>query len=306
MAQANNNSHVAVTPEKVLTAAVAQAGTFTLDYPIGYGIGDFGLQSPNHKLSVGGKIFTSSDDFSVAFTSSTVITVTWKNATTIAAGQKVRLQLDVTGGDKSSAEYIRLPPRVSPIHVVQLDLGAPIAASATFFRAAAAVGGAGALTLLKTTLDVPRNITITSAGDDTGDTFTVTGADEYGATMIETITGANAGVAAGVKAFKTVSSIVASGASAGNVSIGFGDVLGLPIWVGGSGAAIKLLEKQDGAEATPGTIAAGLARATQSTATTVDVRGRYDPNAACDGAKRFTIVVAVEDPTYLGNSQYDG
>lgn len=306
MAQANNNSHVAVTPEKVLSSAVAQAGTFTLEYPLGYGIGDFGLQSPNHKLSVGGKIFTSSDDFSVVFTSSTVITVTWKNATTIAAGQKVRLQLDVSGGDKSSAEYIRLPPRVSPIHVVQLDLGAPIASSATYFRAAAAIGGAGALTLLQTTLDVPRNIIITNAGNDSADTYTVTGTDEYGATMIETITGANAGVAAGVKAFKTVSSIVASDASAGNVSIGFGDVLGFPIWVGASGAAIKLLEKQDGAAATAGTIVAGLARATQSTATTADVRGTYGPNAACDGAKRFTVVVAVEDPTYKGNSQYDG
>src|SRR5690349_11052356 len=39
-------------------------------------------------------------------------------------------------------------------------------------------------------LDVPRNIRITSAGNDTGITFTVSGFDQYGQAMTETITGA--------------------------------------------------------------------------------------------------------------------
>ena len=295
----------AVTPEKTLTSAVAQAGTFTLDYPANTTVDDYSVKSPNHVLSIGGKRYTSSDDFSIAFGASSA-TVTWKNANTIPAGQKARAQLDKVGGDYQQDDPIVFPARVRPMHVVELHLGAPDTSSATYFRAAAAVGGAGALTLLQTTLDVPRNIIITNAGDDTGDTYVVLGADEYGVAVSETITGANAGVAAGVKAFKTITSITASGASAGNVSIGFGDVLGLPIWIPASGAAYKLLELVDGAAATAGTIVAGLARATQSTATTADVRGTYDPNSACNGALVFDIVVAVEDPNYKGNAQYDG
>lgn len=298
----------AITPEKLLTSAVAQAGTFTLDYPSGYTVDDFAIDSPRHILGVGAapgskKYYSNADDFTLAFGASS-ITVTWKNATSIPANSYAKLQLDLPGAQDDATVELVLPSQVRRTHVVEIDLGAPDASSATYFRAAAAIGGAGALTLLQTTLDVPRNIIITNAGDDTGDTYVVTGTDEYGATMIETITGANAGVAAGVKAFKTVSSIVASGASAGNVSVGFGDVLGLPIWIQSSAKVLK--EEQDGAAATAGTLVAGLARATQSTATTADVRGTYDPNAACDAAKRFQLTVVVEDPTYKGNPQYDG
>ena len=39
------------------------------------------------------------------------------------------------------------------------------------------------------TFDEPRNVTITSTGDDTGVTFTVTGTDETGAAQTEEITG---------------------------------------------------------------------------------------------------------------------
>jgi hypothetical protein len=51
---------------------------------------------------------------------------------------------------------------------------------------------------------------------------------------------------------------------------------------------------------------AGLATGTVSTATTADVRGTYDPNVACDGSKGFKLIVALQDPQFLGNPQYDG
>ena len=70
------------------------------------------------------------------------------------------------------------------------------------------------------TFDEPCNITILSAGDDSGDTFTVTGTDVNGDAQTEEITGANAGTATGSKYFKTVSQIATDGASAGNVSAG--------------------------------------------------------------------------------------
>lgn len=298
----------AVTANLVLGTAVAQAGTFTIDYPTDYTVDDFTLDAPKHILgygaSAGSKVYTSSaDDFSLAFGASS-ITVTWKNATTLAVGTVVSLQLDLPGANNDPTEELVLPAQVRRAHVVTLDLGKPDTSSATYFRAAAAIGGAGALTLLQTTLDVPRNIIITNAGDDTGDTYVVVGTDAYGVAVSETITGANAGVAAGKKAFATVSSITASGASAGNVSIGFGDVLGLPIWVPSAANFIK--DWEDGGDITDGTIVYGLARATQSTATTADVRGTYDPNSACNAAKHFKLLVVVDDPTYKGNAQYDG
>lgn len=296
-----------VTADKLLTSAVAQAGTFTIDYPENTTVDDFTLSSANHVLGVGSnpyskKYYTGADDFTVSFGASS-ITVTWNNATSIPANSYVNLQLDAPGADVDEDSII-YPAGVVPAFPVYLDLGKPDTSSATYFRAAAAIGAGGALTLLQTTLDVARNIIITNAGDDTGDTYVVTGTDIHGAAMVETITGANAGVAAGKKAFKTVSSIVASGASAGNVSVGFGDVIGLPIWVPSSGFLIK--ELQDGAAATAGTLVAGLARATASTATTADTRGTYDPNAACDGAKHFGLIVFADDPTYVGNPQYAG
>ena len=82
------------------------------------------------------------------------------------------------------------------------------------------------------TFDQPRNVTITSAGDDTGITFTVTGTDETGAAQTEVITGADTDVAIGTSYFATVTQIAASGASAGNVSAGSGSSIAAVIFRG--------------------------------------------------------------------------
>jgi hypothetical protein len=92
---------------------------------------------------------------------------------------------------------------------------------------AASLGAAGNLTLGgaltsggSATFDSGRIITILSAGDDSGRTFTVTGTDVNGDAQTEEITGANAGTATGSKHFKTVTQIAIDAASAGNVSAG--------------------------------------------------------------------------------------
>ena len=68
--------------------------------------------------------------------------------------------------------------------------------------------------------NVPTTITITSAGNDSGRTFTVTGTNTSDGAQTEDITGANAGTATGSSIFKTVTQIAINGASAGNVSAG--------------------------------------------------------------------------------------
>lgn len=76
---------------------------------------------------------------------------------------------------------------------------------------------------------VARNVRITSGSDDSGITFTVSGYDLYGYPMSEAITGANAGIASGKKAFKYISAITHTGSVAGTVKAGTGDVYGLPL-----------------------------------------------------------------------------
>ena len=64
-------------------------------------------------------------------------------------------------------------------------------------------------------------ITMTSAGDDSGLTATITGTDIFGYTQTEDRVMANAGVVSSVKTFKTVTSIAVSGAgTVGTLSAG--------------------------------------------------------------------------------------
>ena len=94
-------------------------------------------------------------------------------------------------------------------------------AAAVANNAALVIGGAlasgGAVTF-----DAPRNITILSAGNDSGISFTAVGTDETGSAVSESITGANADTATGTQLFATITSITAVGNPAGNVSAGSG------------------------------------------------------------------------------------
>ena len=72
------------------------------------------------------------------------------------------------------------------------------------------------------TFDQPRNLTIASAGDDSGKTFTVTGTDETGTAQTEVITGADTATATGSSFFATVTQIATSAATAGAVTVGSG------------------------------------------------------------------------------------
>ena len=67
-----------------------------------------------------------------------------------------------------------------------------------------------------------EKITITSAGDDSGRTFTITGTDKNGTSITDQVTGANAGAATSLKYFKTVTqiSVDSGGNTAGAVTAG--------------------------------------------------------------------------------------
>ncbi len=90
-----------------------------------------------------------------------------------------------------------------------------------------AAGGIQALTITgalasggSVTFDTPRQVGITSAGDDTGRVFIVKGTRRPGVNIIEAVVGANAGVAQTVQAFATVTEILVDDNTAGAVEAG--------------------------------------------------------------------------------------
>ena len=94
---------------------------------------------------------------------------------------------------------------------------------------AATIGSATTLTLngaliadsvYTTGANIGQIITILSAADDTGVTFTTVGTDANGDALTEVITGVNAATASSTGYFQTVTSITTDGATTGNVSAG--------------------------------------------------------------------------------------
>jgi hypothetical protein len=146
------------------------------------------------------------------------------------------------------------------------------------------------------TFDVPRNVSILATGSMTGFTYTVNGTDQYGETMSETIIGptGSAAARAGVKAFKTVTSITTTGSNGQAISVGTGTKLGLPYRIADAGKVLGMAV--DGVQETALTIVAGyLTTSNASTATTADVRGTVAPNTAPNGTKRFSLQFIVGD-----------
>ncbi len=290
-----------------LGVAVADAGTFTVSYPSGKDAGAF-YQAMGHKMTLDGQnTYNFPDDFDVTLGTAN-ITITNKSGTTWAAESAVRLQLEEQGDraykDGRTGELLK---STVESNVFLVSLGAPDAASAAGVAASQTPAAAGNLTLTSSTvtLDVPRNITETGVAATVAHTITVTGTDVYGDAVVETITGAvGATTVAGKKAFKTITNIAVSGGTTGAITVGWGDVLGLPVFLPSAGHILK--EMADGVAATAGTVVAGIRTAGGSTATTGDVRGTYDPNSAANGAIVFQLVVSLPDPGFTGIAQYAG
>ena len=82
------------------------------------------------------------------------------------------------------------------------------------------------------TFDEFRNVTITSGGNDSDKSFTITGTSVSGAALVETLTGGNAGIATGTSIFATVTQITAVGDPAGTVIAGSGATIQATIFAG--------------------------------------------------------------------------
>lgn len=232
-----------------LSADVASAGTFTVSYPAGRSAGDY-TGAHAHKLYAINADFSAPNNFTLSFGASS-ITVTYNGSTTLPSGATVRLQLDRLGQNSNEPFNTVVPSTLvrSPLHLI--DLGSPDQAdtdgildgvSAT--DSAQTYDSSDFVAAFSGTLDVPRNLTATgSAGSD--HVVTVTGTDADGSVVVESLTLSGTNTIAGKKAFKTVTGVaVAVGAASDTLDLGWGDVLGLPVYV--SDAAAVVAEFEDG------------------------------------------------------------
>lgn len=295
-----------------LSADVAPSGNFTVSYPPNTDSGAF-TAGVGHKLVLQtNDVLSSPADFTLTFGTSNITVTLTSTAPTLKAGTAFWLQLEKVGEDDGIPSPDNKIVRAVQGFPMLIDLGAPDTLSATAVCAAQAVGGAVNLTINGAsasngvaTMDVPRNVSCVSANaGDTTQTLTVYGTDEYGVAMQERLTLNGTTTVQGKKAFKTVTRVAASATTAGNISVGNNDVLGLPVFLPGSGVTYVVKELQDNAVATAGTVLKG--DDTKPSLTTGDVRGTYDPNAACDGARSFQLIAFIPDPNYLGLTQFNG
>ena len=141
---------------------------------------------------------------------------------------------------------------------------------------------------------IALNVRATCAGNDTGGTLTVRGFSIYGEPMSEAIALGTAAVYAGKKAFKYILSATPSGTLSGNtISVGTGDVIGLPlrvdnfeniqIWYGAPPPALV--------SAATGFLAADAT--SPATGTTGDVRGTYALQSASNGTNKLVVSIGI-------------
>jgi hypothetical protein len=290
--------------EGQLASDVANNSTFTVAYPSNKDEGAFAL-SLRHKLNLGNnQQLEAPEQFSLTFGASN-ITVTNKSGSTWPAGSDFRLQLEELGDrayiDPNTKQLVK---GACKSNVIVISLGAPDAADDDGVAATQAVSAGeefelnGALVSGGVAVfDVPRNVV---ASWTTNSVLTVYGEDVYGKKMVESMSAAGTSFT-GKKAFKKVTKVTSSASITGG-KVGTGDVLGLPVFLPGTGFVLKELE--NGSAASAGTTVAGDRTAGGNTATSGDVRGTYDPNSACDGDKYFHLVVSLPEPAELGMNQY--
>jgi hypothetical protein len=288
------------TVRTTVSSAVATSGTITFAYPSGFDEGSF-RGTYGHTLYARGlqTTFVFPSQFTIAFGASVV--VTYLGSTSIPANTEVALELNIPG--ETQLTNGTGGARAGVVQPYLIDFGSPSTISTTAVLATTAVANSTLVTLSSPVVfDWPRAIQIvSSSGSDTAVTVTVRGLDEYGVAMTQTLTTNGTSAVLGTKAFKQVNSYQASGAMVGTLSIGNTKVLGLPFFVPyTSGAVLK--EIQDGANATAGTIVAGVL--TAPSATTGDVRGTWTPNATLDGAIDLQLVLWTDNPARRGLTQF--
>ena len=151
------------------------------------------------------------------------------------------------------------------------------------------VGGRGPLDI-RYQFDVPRCVSLTSAGNLSAINFLVQGFDQYGQAMSQLLAGPNIGTVTTLKAFRQITAITPN-AAATAVSAGSSDKFGFPLRCVDAGYACDPSWANVFARDT-GTFTAADTTS-PATPATGDVRGTYVPSSASSGAKRLVFTQAL-------------
>ena len=136
-------------------------------------------------------------------------------------------------------------------------------------------------------LDCERTVAVYSAADHSAQTLTISGYDRYNQPMTQTITCPNATTVQTTKTFKSIKSIVSSGAIASACVVGLGTGIGLPVRLTDLGYTQSVMYNQTAI--TINSTACKVADVTSpATVSTTDVRG-YIIVGATDNAKRLVV-----------------
>ena len=136
-------------------------------------------------------------------------------------------------------------------------------------------------------LDCERTVAVYSAANLAAQTLTVTGYDRYGFLMSQTITAPNATTVQTTKTFKSILSVVSSGAIASALVVGVGTGIGLPYRLTDLGYVQSVMYNQTAITISSTAVKVADVTSPATTATT-DVRG-YIVVGATDGAKRLVV-----------------
>jgi hypothetical protein len=141
-----------------------------------------------------------------------------------------------------------------------------------------------------------RNITINKSSNLDAGTYTVAGRDMYGFKMTEQITSSSSTNLAGKKAFKYISSITnTTTPTSTSVSIGFGDIFGLPLYTPYNGANCQIFltaaASQTGLATGSSAFVVGALSSITQTSTTADVRGTWGSSTATNGTIRLQMTI---------------
>lgn len=217
----------------------------------------------------------------------------------------------VAGGATTSGGPSPMEVGVGPMGRVYIFDVVPLALQAAGLAAAQAVAGAGNLTLTAGTgvtstvdangvtryvLDTARSVSLVSANaGDTTQTATVYGYDIYGQAMSQAVALNGTTTVKSTKMFKSVYRIAISAATAGNISAGYGDDIGLPVRLTDLGYTMSLMF--NGAAVTISSTNVGVADATSpATTSTTDVRGYVKAaglSGGANGTKRLVATFAL-------------
>ena len=294
---------MAKTKFDAITFVVAASGsTHTIPYAAGKGADEY-MGGVDHFLitNMSRTLRAAAGDFTLTFGAS-AITLALTTNVTLAAGQKIYLNLDRAGEDFD--EDFAAAGRMCEMSivrflggVVETAVAAGVCASQSLLAVNNGVLNGSLLSGGAIVFATPRNVVAAWTGTAV---ITVTGTDEFGAVLVES--SASGTSFTGKKAFKKITKVKVS-ADVTLLTVGTGVVLGLPVFL--SDVADAFREIVDGVVPTAGVFAAGD-RTIPATALTGDVRGTWTPNSAPNAARNYEAALLVRSRSFRGVPQFAG